>query len=237
MIISGGAVSGSGTLTFNVNGSVSDQIDMSGGTLNLSALKLAVNETGAGANQAVYVLIDAVDGGSYTGTFASETIPAGYSVNYNYNGLGTQVALVGSASSPYAIWAGAGVLFDGDKNGDGVANGLAFLLGAANPDANALDLLPAATRDGGGGLVLTFSMLNAASRGTATLSVEHSSDLGIADAWVPALVPGAPFSGSVGTVNFEVTAGAGNLNDVVATIPLTEAAGGKLFGRLAGTEN
>ena len=33
--------------------------------------------------------------------------------------------------------------FDEDKNGDGVENGIAFLLGAANPNADATGLLPA----------------------------------------------------------------------------------------------
>jgi fibronectin-binding autotransporter adhesin len=134
-----------------------------------------------------------------------------------------------STGSPYANWAGSGVDFDGDENGDGVSNGMAFLLGATSPNANALALLPTVTETGGG-LVLTFSMLNAANRGDATLSVEHSGDLGLGDAWTTVLVPetsGGPTSG----VSFSVTAN-GNLNSVVATIAPGEAAGGKLFGRL-----
>ena len=57
----------------------------------------------------------------------------------------------------YGDWATGGEPFDGDSNGDGVDNGLAFLLGAANPSENAIDKLPVVTKDGSGNLVPTFS--------------------------------------------------------------------------------
>jgi autotransporter-associated beta strand protein len=132
--------------------------------------------------------------------------------------------------SQYQAWAGGGA-FDADANGDGVPNGLAFLLGAAGPNANALALLPTATETAGG-LVLNFQMLNSASRGAATLGIEHSSDLGIADTWTLVGVPntsGGPTSG----VTFTVTPGSPT-NTVQATIAPSEAAGGNLFGRLKG---
>ena len=118
-----------------------------------------------------------------------------------------------------------------DKNGDGVSNGLAFLLGAANPDANALGLLPAPVPQPGGGLVLNFKCLPDASRGGAMLYVEHSADLGVTDPWAASAAvtdrPGTPVNG----VMFEVTPGT-PLNTVKATISSTEAVAGKLFGRL-----
>jgi hypothetical protein len=140
-----------------------------------------------------------------------------------------------SGGSEYGTWSG-GEPFDGDKNGDTVDNGIAFLLGAVGgPDTNALDLLPTATQSGGG-LVLNFSCLNAANRGDSQLSVEHSSDLGISDDWVGALVPDvAGESGPVNGVLFNVTLG-DPLNSVTATIQPTEAVDGKVFGRLSGTE-
>jgi len=60
--------------------------------------------------------------------------------------------------------------------------------------------------------------------------VEHSSNLGISDPWTAVTVPetsGGPTSG----VTFTVTPGS-PLNGVVATISSSEAASGKLFGRL-----
>jgi autotransporter-associated beta strand protein len=145
---------------------------------------------------------------------------------YALNASGYLVEAV--AGSPYETWAGVGVAFDGDKNGDGVSNGLAFLLGAADPDVNALGLLPTVTETGGG-LVMSFSMLDAASRGSATLSIEHSSDLGLTDAWTTVAVPDAS-GGPTGGVTFSVTPG--SPLGVTATISADEADAGKLFGRL-----
>ncbi len=143
------------------------------------------------------------------------------------------------SSSPFDTWAGTGTLgpvtFGGDTNGDGVQDGLAFLLGAANPDDSALGLLPTVTETGGG-LVMTFSMLDSASRGTATLSVEHSSDLGITDPWsTPVAVPDATPDPQIPPIDFQVSGGPGTLS-VIATISSSEAAAGKLFGRLKATE-
>ncbi|MEP4077265.1 beta strand repeat-containing protein [Haloferula sp.] len=141
-----------------------------------------------------------------------------------------------ATSTPFSTWADMGtmgpVTFDGDTNGDSVADGLAFLLGATNPDDNALGLLPTSSEDGTGGLVMTFTMLDAASRGTATLSVEHSGDLGIVDSWAAALVPDA--TGIVDGVDF-VVSGSGTLS-VIATIPVANAIDAKLFGRLLAEE-
>ncbi len=129
--------------------------------------------------------------------------------------------------TPFELWAGPGVAFDGDESGDGVPNGLAFLLGAASPGDNAIDLLPVANEDAGG-LVLTFSMLDADARGSATLSIEHSSDLGISDAWTTVTVPDT--SSTVDDVVFTIT-GSSPL-EVTATIPASKAGNGKLFARL-----
>lgn len=134
--------------------------------------------------------------------------------------------------SPYETWAKGGELFGDDANGDGISNGLAFLLGAADPDADATGLLPTPTEDGSGGLVLNFSMLDSASRGTSTLNVEHSSDLGVTDTWT--VVPVPDTSGTTGAVTFGVS-GSGTLN-VTATIDASVAADGKLFGRLSASE-
>ncbi len=141
------------------------------------------------------------------------------------------VNLEGSAVSAYAGWSG-GASFGADANGDGVGNGLAFLLGAADPNASALALLPKAARSNGN-LVLTFSVLNSAYRNGASLSVEHSGNLGSSDPWAAALVPDT--SNTVNGVIFSVTPGSPH-NDVTATIPASEAVSGKLFGRLKAVE-
>jgi hypothetical protein len=139
-------------------------------------------------------------------------------------------------------WAGTGTLgpvtFDGDTNADGVQDGLAFLLGAVNPDDNATGRLPSVTRNGSGGLVLTFSCLPIADRGDAKLYVGHSGDIGVSDVWLATVdqVPDATDAVPDNGVTFVVNPGSPT-NSVVATIASSEAAGGKLFGRLVATEN
>jgi len=146
---------------------------------------------------------------------------------------GGDIVLTAGAPSgtPFEQWAGTGVTFDGDESGDGVSNGMAFLLGAGSPNDNALGLLPTVTETGGD-LVLTFDMLKPGNRGDATLSIEHSSDLGITDTWTTVAVPDAN-EGPTSGVTFVVGTGVGTTNPVTATISSTEAsATGKLFGRL-----
>jgi fibronectin-binding autotransporter adhesin len=144
------------------------------------------------------------------------------------------ITLNGTGQTAYDAWATGSETFDGDANGDGVKDGIAFLLGAATPGTDATGLLPTVSQSGGN-LALTFSMLNAANRGDAALSVEHSRDLGDVDIWTTVLVPDAT-GGPTDGVTFTITAN-GNLNDVVATIGSAEAGGtGKLFGRIKATE-
>jgi hypothetical protein len=137
--------------------------------------------------------------------------------------------------SGYEAWAGAGVTFDADANGDGVSNGLAWLLGAANKDANALGLLPEVTETGGG-LVLTFSCLNDANNGTATLAIEHSGDVGTVDDWVAVTVPDTtPLpEAQAPDVHFTISVNPGDskFNVVTAIIQPGQAIDGCLFGRL-----
>jgi autotransporter-associated beta strand protein len=230
-----------GKLEFNLSTDAAshDKLDLgTGNTLTFSgASKLTITSTG-GASTGLYTLVTAPGGiiGSAP-SLADVTLPAGWTASAPViSGNDLQINITstgGGGASPYESWAGLGVTFDGDANGDGVSNGLAFLLGAAGPNVNAVGLLPTVTETGGG-LVMTFSMLNAASRGTAALSVEHSSDLGISDPWTSAAVPetsGGPTSG----VTFSVTPGSPS-NSVTATILVGGSADGKLFGRLKATE-
>lgn len=160
-----------------------------------------------------------------TPSFASvPTPPAGYTLDYAYQG--NKIALVGG-SDPFLSWAAndPGVLFGGDQNNDGVENGLAWLLGAADPNVSALSKLPVITQTGGN-LKMTFDMLPASARGTSQLFIESSTNLGTWSAGV--LVPDA--DGGTAPVTFVVTGT--NPLDVEATISSSEAVAGKLFGRL-----
>ncbi len=188
-----------------------------------------LTDTKTAADWAAVSPIDLATTGLFLGN-AFGSAPAGGT----WSGTITLTYDVVSPATEYENWAG-GEPFDDDKNGDGVDNGIAFLLGADNPDDNANGLLPAASNDGSG-LVLEFSMLNSDNRGDASLTLQWSSDLGVTDLWEnnEAVVPDE--SGTVNGVGFIITPG-DPTNAVEATIPDTEGAGGKLFGRLSGSEN
>jgi fibronectin-binding autotransporter adhesin len=200
------AVSGTNAADFVVTAQPSTPVTSGGGTTTFTVRFAPLGATAGARNAVLTVANNDSDEGTFT------------------------INVSGTAQTPYDAWSG-GAGFDVDTNGDGVDNGLAFLLGAANPNADALGLLPEVTEDNGN-LVLNFSMLNAAARGTASLSIEHSSDLGIGDAWEAALVPDV--DNTVNDVVFDIT-GSGPLG-VEATIPSSKAVAGKLFGRLKATE-
>jgi autotransporter-associated beta strand protein len=229
-----------GELTLGSNASLTFTIRNTG----TAALKLTgsplVNITGANAADFTVTAMPTtpvtLDGGTTTFTVRFSPLAAGVrnaalsiaNSDSDENPFVINLSGTGTGEMPYDAWAG-GAAFEDDANGDGVKNGLAFLLGAADPSADASGLLPVVTKSGGN-LVLTFNCLNAASRGHAALSVQHSSDLGIADPWTAAAVPetsGGPVSG----VSFAVTPGS-PLNRVVATIQASQSASGSLFGSL-----
>jgi autotransporter-associated beta strand protein len=131
----------------------------------------------------------------------------------------------------FESWAGnEEFAFTGDANGDGIADGMAWLLGAGSPAANARALLPSATGNIGT-LQAGFTMRNLASRGAAVLSLQYGTTLG---SWTTVTIPEE--SGTHGGVGFSITPN-GELNTVVVTIPTSLAPDGRLFIRLSGSEN
>jgi hypothetical protein len=181
---------------------------------------------------------------------AGTMIRAGYNCigwNTASDGSGTAYALADTYTSDtgltlyaqwtfsgYLTWAGDGNPFDEDANNDGFSNGLAWLLGLGQPNADISGYAPVGSSSSGD-LIINFESLNAASRGAAALYLEHSNDLGVADPWAGGSVLVPESSGTVGGINFAVTPN-GNMNQIEATIPSSEASSGILFGRLR-TEN
>ncbi len=137
----------------------------------------------------------------------------------------TGFATITTIQTQYAAWSG-GAAFDADANNDGVANGVAWVLGAANPFASAMALLPSFdnTTDADY-FIYTYRRRDAAhTDARTTIAVEYGSDL---SGWTTAVHDG---------VNIIITptddgAGAG-IDSVQVKIKRTFAVGGKLFGRL-----
>ncbi len=150
------------------------------------------------------------------------------------NAMDTTSAIVDDTTltvlTAYESWTGggAGTSFSADANGDGIADGLAWVLGTATVGANAHSNLPVGNAQGNGDLILQFSMRP----GVATVILEYSNDLGVADPWAnhQIAVPGS--SSTIENIVFVITAN-GDLVDVRATIPAAAAGAGKLFGRIS----
>jgi autotransporter-associated beta strand protein len=142
----------------------------------------------------------------------------------------TGTATITTIQTQYAAWAG-GALFDADTNGDGVKNGLAWILGAANPNASALGLLPAVSTSGGN-MLFTFKRNQASINASTALTIDVGTTLA---SWPNAYNVGTDTAGSTeGVAIVKNSPGAGT--DTV-TLTVTRAPDAKKFARLKATQN
>lgn len=181
--------------------------------------------------------------GTLSGTPASAdtlTDPNSFTVSVS-DGIAASVAstlniIVQTAFESWiADGGGGGITFEGDSNGDGVADGIAWLLGATAPAEKANALLPSVAENNAD-LTLSFKYLKSSARGTAVLKLQYSSDLGVTDLWTNHTITVPDTSSTVGGVAFVIAPIDGtDLNQVQATVPATAAGtSGKIFVRLSG---
>lgn len=175
-------------------------------------------------------------GASVPGNFSynnpSAVLPAGsFTADVTFTPTDTavhhsvQVSVTVTVRTAFEAWAGEGITFTGDANSDGLADGLAWLLGADGPAERASALLPTAVGKNGA-LQVDFSMPNQAKRGSAVLQLQYGTNPGT---WTTVTIPEE--SGTRDGVGFTITP-AGDLNRVKATVPA--GAGGRVFVRLSG---
>lgn len=134
---------------------------------------------------------------------------------------------------PFETWAtregGSGITFAGDSNKDGIADGMAWLLGALAPAHNATGILPSPHAQDGA-FSISFHYLVAAKRGSASLRLQHSTSLA-ADSWTNVEIPET--SGTVDGVQFIISPVTdSDFVHVQATVPVTPV--GNRFLRLIG---
>jgi len=134
------------------------------------------------------------------------------------------LTVINEPTAAYAAWSG-GVDFNADANGDGVANGLAWVLGAADPSTNAIGLLPTFDHSSDPDFfIFTYRRKDDAhADASTTIAAEYSSNL---TDWTEA-VAGQDVIISVD----ENGAGAG-IDMVEVKIRRMLAVGGRLFTRL-----
>ncbi len=209
-------ISGANEDTLTVTG----DLTLTGSTLNVSTLTTA----------ALPVYVIATYTGTRTGSFGSVTgLPAGYSVNYNDAAKQVELSNLGVAP-PYNTWetangiAGAGPSTDSD--GDGIANGIEFVLGGdpSGPGSDSNALVPTLTADA---TYLNFSYRRTDESSFYGPGAEYGSDLA---GWTTAQ-SGAPTLSPVLIVEENNFYGAG-IDRVTVRIPRALALTSRLFARL-----
>jgi len=123
------------------------------------------------------------------------------------DGVVSRVDPLKGAANPvphsYELWSG-GALFNEDANGDGVANGVAWLLGAPDKDVNAASLVPTVMRFEDS-LVLSFACLRLTCREGAVLKLQVMDGRAGDDPWVSHEAEVPDSGGSVNGASFVVT--------------------------------
>lgn len=215
-------VTAAGTINLGINGKLifadSNLVDWTGGTLNItgsfvSGLSIKFS-TGGGLESAQLDAISINGSGAGTATLDDN----GY--------------LILSNSDPYVAWATGSVPFDGDANGDGVQDGLAWFLGAPTPATDALNKLPRPTKNGAF-LTLDFQRVNPYS--PAKLFVQFGNDL---SGWTEVEIPSTTGTIDLPGDDVEVEVTGGSPDEVTVKIPASyQSASGTLFARLRATNN
>lgn len=214
-----------GFLHVEIDGGACDRFDVAG-TLDLAGTTLVVSDLGGGFTEPAYVIASY---GALTGTFAAVTgLPEGYVIDYAHDD-GTAANHVALVRDGYAAWiSGSGVsgedaAFTADANNDGIANGLAFFLGAPDANQNAAPFLPTGTLAGDH---LVFSFDRAAAASALAYTIQYGSDL---HAWSEAI-------DGVDSISIIVNDN-GATDHVTASLPATLIPGLKMFARLVVRES
>ncbi|MGC4014723.1 MAG: autotransporter-associated beta strand repeat-containing protein [Luteolibacter sp.] len=213
-----------GTLAVQVDGAASDKL-MVNGNLDVTGATLDVSLLSGGFTAGSYVIAEY--SGTLAGTFSS--VPAGYAVAYNAGTSGKQIILT-QTTGGYGSWASSKGL-DGTNNGpnqdpdhDGISNLLEFVFGG-DPLSASSTIVPSSSLDASN---LTFHFTRSdASKADTTLVVEWGTDMAT---WTDIAI------GEHSSVDGVVTVTDGSPDDdIVVTIPRSNASDGRLFVRLKAT--
>lgn len=213
--------------TLNVTGTA--VVNLGTGAALAFANSSAVTWAGAGSLNITGTFVSGASlrfGTSNTGLNAAQLAV----ISVNGSGLGTYIldsngylVAIGGLTA-FETWAGAGVTFDTDANNDGVDNGMAWVLGASDRNANAIPLLPTMDTTDPDFFIFTYRRDDDANTDPkTTIKAEYGSAL---TGWTTA-VAGADVI--ITPTNDFYAAG---IDKVEVKIRRTLAVDGKLFARL-----
>ena len=177
--------------------------------------------TGGFAGTSASFVSGVLSGVSVTPTVAGSNLT--FTVNDGANH--TRSTTIAAIQTQYAAWAGGGA-FDVDSNGDGVTNGLAWVLSAANPNADAIALLPTLATSGGN-MTFTFKRSQASINANTAVTIEVGTTLGT---WPENYIVRADTAGSTAGVTVAKDTPAAGTDTVTLSVPQLPDA--KKFARL-----
>jgi fibronectin-binding autotransporter adhesin len=240
---------GIGTLTLTGTNSYSGNTTVTAGTLSLGNGTVNTNladgaDVGVASGATLnlnYSGTDTIDGLTINGVAKAPGVWGSASsgapnTDPQLTGSGTLTVTTGPSASAYDTWAsgfsltGPNAAFDFDYDNDGIENGLEWILGG-NPTTNSAGILPVATKNVSGDLVLTFNR-EEDSITESTLKVQFGTDLA---SWPKEVTIGATSSGpdvNGVTVSIDTVA---SPDAVTVTIPASNAPTGSIFARINAT--
>lgn len=150
------------------------------------------------------------------------------------NGLNLELIYTAGGGDAYSTWASANITsgpsgFDEDANGDGISNGLNFVLGG-DPMVADFSILPHGG-ESGGNLTFSFDRVDD-SEGITTQNFEWSTDL---VNWNPVAIGTADSGPDADGVTVTVSENLAAPDDISVAVPAANAPDGRLFGRLGAT--
>lgn len=217
-------VGGSQTSAITVAGVASLGFTLGSPTTSTQTVTLvaghAIAITGTVDNSSDYKLMTAT---SFSGVTPSAAAVANYELELQNSGTELWLVYTGGGGITYATWSG-GASADGDENGDGVKNAVAYALNAADVNANAIGLLPTLNNTSDPTyFIFTYNRSDdAEADSTTAISVQYGNNL---DGWTTAVDDND-------NVEIEVTPGSPTDMVVVKLKRSTLGIGGKLFARL-----
>jgi autotransporter-associated beta strand protein len=218
-----GATQATSAITFAANSSlglvVGSPVTASSAAVNFTNGRISVTGTPTTASHRL------LTASSFTGTPVLAAAVPGYELAV----VGNELRLNQVISDPYLLWA-AGAAIGADANNDGVANGMAWVLGAANPNASIHGLMPTLdlTSDPQGKVLFIFRRVTSAmTRPNTITQVEYTHNFA---SWTAAVHQGS--AANQITITEQTNGFGAGIDRVTVALPKALANGGKIFARL-----